>query len=330
MKDSSQYQIIFSEILLNFSKVYHSKFGEIYIKHLSYLESGALETQYNIYLSEATKNGVPTFKQRESQVLLEGNWTSKNEAELTSYQTMINNMRSNYSKDFLNSRRKQLKKNIQDNLLELDKLVIKKNFYIGNTAESYANKKITYYRIIHSFFKDSECKIKLIDETIEDLDDKDYLELIELYNKNQDRLGGDNIKKIALSPFFTSLFSLCPDNAYNFYGKPAINLTNYQVILYITGANFRNILSQYGNTLTDDIKSNPDELLDTIEMRQNARDAKIIDDNDDKGGSMSIPGASALDLQKLGIQVTKGNKMQEALKKSGGILTKEQLIELGE
>lgn len=330
MNNQDSYQVLFSEILNGYSLVSHTKFGVLYIKHYSYSETGTLDAKYNLYLLEATSKGIPTYKQREKQILLEGIWSQDEDIELVSYQSMIDNMRINYTKEFLHSRRQQIKKNIDANLLALDRLTIKKNYCIGSTAEAYANKKMTYNRIVYSYFKDINCSIpliKVIPEEEDELDDNDYSELISLFNQSQERLGGDNIKKIALSPFFSNLFSLCSENAYNFYGKPVVNLTNYQVNLFIFGFNFKHIISQYGVMLTDDVKSNPEALLETIEMRQNAKTAGMLNDDEGKGGSMSIVGATKEDYKKLGIILPESNRMQQELRKKG-TLTKEDLFAL--
>ena len=44
----------------------------------------------------------------------------------------------------------------------------------------------------------------------------------------------DQIKLISVCPFFMNNFSLCGDDAYAYFGKPIIELTNFQISLLNT------------------------------------------------------------------------------------------------
>ena len=50
-----------------------------------------------------------------------------------------------------------------------------------------------------------------------------------VYSKNNEKFKAEVLKKIALADFFTNIFYLCEDNVFNFYGKPVIILTFYQI-----------------------------------------------------------------------------------------------------
>ena len=153
MKNFEEYRVIFSEIINRFSPVIHSNFSEIFIKHFTYLEIGELDIKYNTFLNEATKRGLPTYKKREEDIILEGLWSQKDETNLAQNERFVQDLKINYSKDYLHSRRIRLKKDIEESEIKLDGFRLKKDHAIGSTAESFANKKLTYYKIIQSFFK---------------------------------------------------------------------------------------------------------------------------------------------------------------------------------
>ncbi len=326
MKPSQDYHILFSEILNGFSLLVHSFYGDIYLKHFSYLEIGNLDSKYNSFFQQARNKGYPTYKDREEFILKEKLWTQSDESDLVSYDKMLSNLRISHSKDYLHSRRKMYKKQIEDNEQFLNRLIFKKDFYIGNTAEKWASRQLTYYKITNSYFKDLTCKEKLINNE-EELDNDDiYFELIKLHNENQEKFNQETVKRLALSPFFCGIFYLSEDNAFNFYGKPIVNLTNYQVDLFQMSKYFKHILSNNPN-IPAEVKSNPEELIEWITLQTNAKEQKIIGD-DTKEGNMSIVGATKDDYKRLGIQISDDKKMREALRKHGGNLTKEQLFEL--
>ena len=324
MNSQDSYRILFSEIISGLSSVSHSFFGRVFIKHFSYLETGNLDSEFNIYLSQYTDKGIPTYKIREKEIIENGFWTQTENDSLTDNLKLISNLRINISKDYLYTRRQNLKDEIKKIEKDINKLRIKKEHYIGETAEYYANKKLTYYKIENSYFKDRDCKIKLLEN--DEIEDDKYGELIQKYNDFQEKFSGETIKKIAISPFFTNIFYLSEDNAYYFYGKPIINLTMYQSDLFSLGRYFKNILSNNQN-IPGEVRNNPDELMEWIEIQNNAKEQKIIgNDNDEGGGAGSIVGANKRDLEVLGIQIDTKNSLSEKLKKNKGIMTKDDLL----
>ena len=65
-------------------------------------------------------------------------------------------------------------------------------------------------------------------------------ECIEIYtNMIAKRFGGDEIKRVAVSPFFMNTYYLCDDNPYHFFGKPILYLTNFQTALMSFAKNFK-------------------------------------------------------------------------------------------
>jgi hypothetical protein len=326
MKNSEQYRLIFSEIINGYSNSNHSFFGPIFIKHPTYLEISEMDISYNNFLNEAKNKGLPTYKQREESIIKEGLWTQNDETNLAQNERFIQDLKINYSKDYLNSRRVRMKKEIEEGEIRLDGFRLKKDHAIGATAESFANRKLTYTKILQSYFKDKQLTAPLIND--EELDDKNYDELIKLYNDYQNKIGEENLKYISISGFFTNIFYLSSDNAHDFYGKPILELTNHQATLFSLGRYFKSVLSQNEN-IPKEISSNPDELINWIEIQRNATDQKIINTSEDNsdGGGGSIVGATKEDYKLLGIQVDT-NSMSRELKKAGGYLGKDKLFEL--
>jgi hypothetical protein len=325
VENVEEYKSIFFSIINGYSSVFHSYFGQIFIKHLSYIELAQFDTQYEVHLNEFKSLGIPTYKEKEKQIIENGLWKDNDEINLEINEKIIQDLRINYSKDYLYSRRKNLKKEIESYQNKINSLRLKKSYHIGQIAEEFANKKLIYDKIINSFFRDKQCLNLLINN--DDIDDEKYEELQKLYYINQEKLNADNIKKISLSPFFTNIFYLCEDNAYSFYGKPIISLSNYQCDLVLFGRYFKNIISQRQD-IPKEIMSNPNELIEWIEIRGNAERAGIIGDNNESDGSMSVVGAQKKDLEILGIKTEQRFSLSKELEKSGGKLDADALFNL--
>lgn len=317
--ESVHYNALFAEIIQSYSLVKHSVLGNLYLKHFSYLEAGDLQTKYFEYLNEAKSRGVLTYKQQEEYIIKEGYWTDADETDILLNEQYLTDIKLTYSKEYLHSRRIQMKKTIEDAELKLMSLKLRKESYMNQTAESYANQKSFSYKIQKSFFKDSNCLTKIDD----DLDDSSYTELVSLFHSNQNKFDSDNIKKLSISNFFTNLFALCEDKAYEFYGKPVIALTNHQVDLFMWGRYFKSVLSEHGNSIPQNIQNDPDKLINLIDLRRNAKDARLLDD--EKGGNMTIVGAKKEDYELLGLQVTTNTNMNKKLKEKG-FLSKDDLF----
>lgn len=321
------YRILFSEIINGKTAVNHSYYKKLYIKHFSYLETGEFDEEYNNYLESAKSEGIPTYKEREEYIIKTGLWSKNKELDLLQNQKVVSDMRINISKDYLYSRRKMMRGQIVDIQKTVDALLAEKNFHIGSTAESHANKLLTLYRLSNSFFHDVACKCKLFELDTNEVEDEYYSELISIFNAFQTKFNSNNITRIAISPFFTALFYLSTDNPYTFYGKPMIDLTAYQVDLFGTARHFKQILSTRPD-IPKEIYHNPEELMEWLEINDAADKSNLFNEDNSKGGAMSIPGATKEDLKMLG--ATTSDKMDKVTKKlrEKGQLNAEELFNL--
>ena len=326
MEKIEEYKSIFFSIINGYSIAFNSSFGQIFIKHFSCIETAKFEVQYETYLNDAKSQGILIFKEKESQIIKDGLWKENDEINLEINEKIIQDLKINYSKEYLFSRRQNIKKEIESFQNKIGSLRLKKAHFIGQVAEDFAYRRLIYDKIINSFFKDELCLNPLvIDNQIED---NEYNELQKIFYIYQEKINMDNIKKIALSPFFTNIYYLCKDDAYSFYGKPIIQLTTYQCDLVSFGNYFKNILSERQD-IPREIMSDPNQLIEWIEIRNNAQKAGIIgNDNESSDGSKSILGGTKKDLEILGIKTEERFSLKKELEKSGGKLDATKLFEL--
>lgn len=323
--NSDEYKLIFFDIINGYSCASLNS-QPLFIKHFSYIDNASFEVKYNNFLNEAIDQGIKTYPQKEKEIIDDGLWIENDNLELAQNEKFLQDLRINLSKDYLYSRRIRIKKDIQIAEQRIEALRIKKAHYIGHTAEEFANKKLIYYKIIHSFYLDNNLKSSFIQN--DEIDDDRYNLLINIYYNILEKFNSDNLKKIALLPFFTNIFYLSQDDAYSFYGKPIINLTTYQTDIFILGRYFKNILSQYGDSIPKTIYENADDILEWIEIHENAEKQGIIGKDIEETGASSIIGATSKDMQMLGLQPNQLFNLHDKLKEKGGALTSSDLYTL--
>ena len=327
MNSSEQNHIIFSEIINSYSSEINDKFGDVYIKHQSHLDSLKIERQYLYFLSKARAQNLPNNLEREKAIISDELWTKKEEDDLLNSKSFIQGLKDNLSREYLYSRRKIWRKEMLDAENKLRALIIKKDYLIGSTAEKYANKESFHYQVINSIFLDENLTKKI---QIDDTSNEEYDELVNIYNRYLDRISGENIKKIAVSPFFTNIFYMAGDNAYYFYGKPIVSLTSHQTNLFLWGQHFKSLMGKYGDRLPKSMSETPDDMMDWFEITQSAEKAGILkEDENADGGMMSIVGATKKDMEMLGIDSSSVVNIGKEISKTGkGILTKDDLFRM--
>ena len=320
-----EYQSIFYEIINGFSPIFFNK-TQVFIRHPTHIQNSFFEFKYNEFLNRFLEEGILSEEKKEILIFKEGLWTDQEEIEFISNKKAIEDLRGKISKEFLFSRKQILKNNLETLQKTTTNLFERKDMLIGFTAEKLAQQKVNFLKMIDSLYLDSHFSKKFFYED-SDFPDDIYDKLSNLYYESLFKFSQTNLKKLSVAPIFTNVFYLCDNNPQVLYGKPVIELTLYQLELFIYGRYFKQVLSERSD-IPSDLMGNPDELMDVIELRQNAEKAGILGKDIDAIGSSSIPGASAQDLKKLGIETNQLFNLGDELKKSGGKLDQEALYRL--
>ena len=111
----------------------------------------------------------------------------------------------------------------------------------------------------------------------------------------------------------------------DFYGKPIIELSVYQLRVALYGKMFFNIF-QNTQDIPDNIRDNPEKLMAFAETKQNADSHKggVRDDAD----VSAIFGATKGDMQALDLGNSANVSLSEEAAKHGGKLNMEQMMRL--
>ncbi len=309
----------FSDISRGYSVIFF-KAKKLFIKHLSHHEQVDLDVLYKQFRDEGVKEGLPTEEFMLERLRDEGIWTELDDKTLEDIKTIIERLVAGKKVIYLKTDVEIQNKEIQK---EQDRYYNKKaerDKFLGTTAESFAEKKVNEHYIIQSFFLDDKCqKPFLTEDYFDTLVERQMQEIIRTYNDEMDSVGDRNIKKLALQEFFQVYWSLSGENLHHFFGKPICDLTYFQVKLGSYGRMFRNILEK-SETFPDDVKNDPDKLLDYVRAGENAKqvmDKAAQNSPDNDVVASTVFGAKREDLKEIGVESDGGTStLANELKKN--------------
>lgn len=299
--------------------------GKFYFKHISVSDQVLLDEYKSEYIEEAKKRGIPTIEEALINLKEEGYWTEKDESAIKQEEVFLLKINEQKKNTYLKSQIDVLNKQINESVTKLNDLKNKRSSYLGNTCENYAEQRVTEEFLKFTLFKDSELKnLYYNDDDFDEISSDDLSYLINLYNKTLNEFTDSRIQRMVLEDFFTYYMPYCEDPIH-FYGKPIINLTYNQLRLILYARYFKNVLST-NDKIPDNIRKDPDKLIDYINANEKAKER--IKDKDNQ--AQSIVGATKEDYKY--INMDKGDKkalsLSEEAKKKGGSLDMNDLMKL--
>lgn len=279
-----------------------------------------------MHLARAQKKGLPSEKQIFEELKEEGIWSEKDDAEIEKQSFYVDSLIKNKKNVFLRSALDQINNQIKQAEQDLDDLKVKKENLISNSADKYALNRANDFYIVNSFYKDKNLQDKLYsDEDFEYASVNDVAKLVQIYNKFHKTFSEESIKHLAIQDFYKPYYNFS-DSLFDFFGKPVVSLTNFQLNLILYTKIFKNILEQYQEDIPDRIKKDPDALLDfanSSEVRDKMKESLSKDT-----GASTIVGATSEDLQELGLDTKKGKTLEDFAKENGGSLSMQDLMKL--
>lgn len=324
--DSRNYRKIFKEISQGFSSYFVGE-KRRYIKHQAFYDLVDFDDVYEMHLKRAQKKGLPTEEEIFEDLKKDDIWTEKDDAEIEKQSFYVESLIKNKKNIYLKSALDQVNKQIKEAEEKLSSLKSKKEALISNSADKYALNRANDFYIVNSFYKDNNLQEKLYtEEEFEYASTDEVSKLVSTYNEFHQTFSEDNIKHLAIQDFYKSYYSFI-DNLQDFFGKPVIELTNYQLNLTLYTKIFKNIFDQYSEDMPDRIKNDPDALLDFANSSE-SRD-KIKEELSKDSGASTIIGATKEDMEELGIsQPAQGKTLEDLAKEKGGSLSMRDLMDL--
>lgn len=321
----SKYRKIFKEISQGFSCFFVNE-DRFYIKHQSTSDLVDFDDVFKMHFDKAKSKGLETEEEILEALNREGVWTEKDQAEIDSQTFYLESLIKNKKNIVLSSAMDQVNKQIKEAQVKVDELKLKKSKLISNSADRYAMNRANDFYIYNSFYKDSGLKEKLhTEEEFNYLDNEEISKMIKLYNKFHEDFSEKNIQLLSIQDFYKIYYSFS-ERSTDFFGKPVVELTNFQLNLILYTKIFKNIFENHDD-IPDRIKNDPEALLDFSNSSEAREEMKKKFDTNTAGGS-TIVGATSQDLDELGMAPTEGKTLSEAAKEKGGSLSMKDLMDL--
>lgn len=320
---------LFSDFINGYSFV---KEKNIYFKHPSNIDLSYGDNKYIELVSKAKSSGILTNSEKLEILKNEKIWDSDKDKKIIELKSELANLKQTKSKLFIAKQIKEISDRISEREKELNLLVIDKEELMGETAETYANKKANEYLILSLIFKDKNLQENLFtEEDVEELDFHELGEYFLYYSLTSKKYEQNNLKKIAVLPSMINSIFLVEDNPELFFGKTIMKLSIYQLDAYSKLKSYKSVLTKGNSFPPENLYEDFDQLVSWYDSSGTSYTNPMKNQKEKANASTSYIGATKDELEK--IAKSKGDTpidlVQEAAKK-GGELSFKDIIKLHE
>ena len=325
----TKYKNLYRDLIFGYSEErFESNNKKVFIKHLNDLETGRSERQYQDFLFLGQEKGLKTEEQTIDFLIDEKIWSEKNEKRIEDLRDKISELEASKSKLIIKAQLTQLQKELKPLEDELYILCHERHENVGMTAQSFAGKKISESTIQSSFYKNRELtELFYTEEEFDYLSHVEVNEALGMYGEMvSKKFEGEEIKRVAVCPFFMNTFILCNDDVSSFFGKPILQLTNFQVTLASFAKYFKGLMSNHKNPPEDYYKS-PDRIIEWYELQSKSAEAKSLEGKGEAGGR-SLMKANKEELSALENESEGVMNLNKEIKDGGGKLDMEQIMKM--
>jgi hypothetical protein len=299
----------------------------VYLKHLTIKDQRNIHLYYDKYKNIATSRGVETEEEILQKVKDDGLWTDEDDLKISSLSSEIKNLKKTKDSLFLNSQKEGVKNTITEKQKEHFRLLCKRKEIVGKTAEDYASNMASTEMIRYFVFDSKDLdKHAFSKEEFDEMDDLELIALRSLQSEITEKISEKHIQEAVLRPFFSLYLSFC-ENARDFFGKPLVDLSVYQLKMVVFGRVFQSIFQNIED-IPDDIRDDPERLLAFADAKQNRGKGGSKAFIDDNAAASTVFGGTADDIKDLNQSGGKTVSLSEEIKKSGGTLNMEQMMKL--
>ena len=320
---NSKLFLLFNEIIKGYSKR-RFRNSPIFIKHLGISEKAFFDFRFQEFYEYAISSGILSEEEALKRAVEDGFWSEKEEEEIDVLKDYIDRLILT-KKNFVRKLEiETISKQIDEERQKLAKKISQRKEILGKTAEEYASNRSNDYIIYESLFKDEDLKERIFKETeFEEMTYEDLVEYILFFNEYMDDFKEYNLQKIALLDFFQPYY-LVLDQPIQFWGKPMVQLTDFQVRVNIYGKIFKSIFETTEN-IPDEIKKDPDKLFEYTDKTKAKKNLESKQKNKDKASGEAVFGATKEEMQEM---KTSGAKTINEVMKGKKTMTMDELMKL--
>jgi hypothetical protein len=297
----------------------------VYVKHFKESDIGFLSELKRDHSEDAKEQGLPTEEEKIIILIEQEMWDKENEDQITNLQALIANKIQTKTKLVLKSQIDSVNKQLEKYEEELSEVNEKREELLGLTREKYADKKSSEEIARIALYKDEELSKPLYSkEKYEDLEIPELNKVIVMYGESIKEFNQQNIKRIAASTFFMNPFFLCKSDPVRFYGKPVVELTNYQSDLFSIGIGYKNVLEK-GQSPSQELYLDPDALVEWYEAAGSI--AKMAEKRRDDTSGRTVMGATKRELEGIAGTENTIDLVKEA-ERRGGTMNMKDFLEI--
>lgn len=268
----------------------------VYIRHLGHREHADYEEVQMGFEAEAKAQGAQTEKDRLEHLYSKGLWSKDKEKAIETQRDFIARLEDGRKTiavpSVLRSHEEQIKRE-KENLI---KQITERATVLRETVETYAERRLEDYYLVHNLFSDKELTILVFDpEEFDNLPDGDIESIHETYKQALEPCSDANLRKLAAQDFFVSYYTLATDNPQSFFGKPIYELTYYQVRLLNQARYMKAILDNTDTSRLAPEKRNDPDAIESLHITQKNMDAL-------KAEGKAPTGLTSQDLSETGMK----------------------------
>ncbi len=268
----------------------------VYIRHLGHFAHVGYEDIEDGFKRDAVAQGALTEAQRLDQLYAKGTWSPTREGEANRQRDSIARMEDGRKTIAVPSVLRSHEEHIGRERKKLMDMLLERARTVGETAETYASRRLEDYYLVSNLFADKGLTTPLLTfEAFDALGDDEVEAIHQVYRVATEPCSDANLRRLAVQDFFASYWALAQDDAQAFYGRAVCELTYYQVRLCNYARYMKALLD---NTdllkLSPEQRNDPDaiERINTTQRNQAAMTAE---------GKVPV-GLSSQDAKEMGVQ----------------------------
>jgi len=267
----------------------YSSVSSFFMRHQSIDDECIYEEMKEKYYALAIKRGVKSEKEQIGVAIKRGSWSEEQERKLNAEKIFLRNMQDNYDKQ-AEGLKKLLAEDINKSYEKVCFLQRERNKLCSETAEHFSDKITSEKFLLSLFYKSSK-----LDEPLFSKDDMDYMEEADvkkykdLFYESVDKFRILELKSLACSSYFQNLYSTAK-GPIEFFGKPTMDLTNYQQTLLMYAEYFKSIISNLAGKVKAENLSDYEYLEEWVKSDEKTREA--IENSSNRGSSGGLNKAS--------------------------------------
>ncbi len=289
-----------------------------FIRHLSYADQIEFDQRRDEFYADARDMGIKTDEERLVDLSKDGKWPATKEQELNRARQFLTGLHEGKRKAKMPSMIKDYARKIVEAEKDYEIKLIEKRQLIGLTCETSADQEVNDFYIVSNVFSDAALTTPLfsLDEEFDYFRDDKVADIVRDYNAAIEGCSDQNVKKLAMQPFFQRYFQLAGENLRDFFGKPICALTFYQIDLLRYGAHFRSLYQNHDVThWKKEVLEDPDLLTDYANTVAKGKQ-QMQDQGANEAGTIVV-GLNKEDSKALNVKTR--NPMSEIMKMGGNV-----------